>query len=357
VKFTEEGEIQLSVISNQLSVTSEQLSGISGPSSEEAAQLITDHWLLFTVKDTGIGIAPDEVDTIFETFGRTQSSQTSKEGAGLGLAISRQFIQLMGGDIRVESEVGKGSVFTFEIQAEAAEMVEGSLEQPARRVIGLEPNQATYRILIAEDKAESRRLLSQLLQSVGFEVRGAANGQEALEVFEQWQPHLIWMDMRMPVMDGYTTTREIRNPKSEIRNIPIIALTASAFEKDRTEILAAGCTDFVRKPFKEDDIFDMLAKYLGVRYVYEESRKPKAESRKSQVEEVVTPESLAALPADLLTDLEQAARRSNMQQISEILTKLRTHDTAVADALARLADEFQYEAMLALLRQHKEETP
>jgi len=349
VKFTKEGSVKLRIANCEL-----RKEPTPYPSQVGKSEIRN---LKFEISDTGIGIAPEEIESIFETFGRTQRSEQTTEGTGLGLAISRKFVQLMGGNITAESEIGKGSLFKFEIQAEAAEMVEGSTEQPIRRVIGLEPNQAKYRILIAEDKAESRLFLSKLLQSVGFEVREAVNGQEALEASEQWQPHLILMDMRMPVMDGYTATREIRNSKFEIRNVPIIALTASAFEEERKQILAIGCNDFIRKPFKENRIFDTLAKYLGVRYVYEEGERINVKGEGVKVEEVLTPEVLAALPPDLLTDLERATRRSDMNQILDLLTELRTHNAAVADALVRLADEFRYEAMLAFFQKHREETP
>jgi two-component system sensor histidine kinase/response regulator len=366
VKFTEQGKVTLHVRAESL----------RPKQGEDTSPL----QLTFEISDTGIGIAPEELETIFEVFGRTSRSEGMVEGTGLGLAISRTFVQLLGGDIHVDSEVGKGSCFSFEIQVEIAQAHEISSGQHTRRVIGLAPNQwavgdasikdvsiedSRYRILIVEDTRASRCVLSQLLQSVGFAVREAVNGQEALEVFEEWQPHLIWMDMRMPVMDGYTATEKIRGleakrlrnlddmEKSKISNqkskIPIIALTASAFEEDWAQILAAGCDDFVRKPFKEQEIFDMLAKHLGVRYVYEKEKNPKSEIRSPKFEEV-PPEALAALPPNLITNLERAANRSNMNQIATIIEEIRSHDAAVADALTALANEFQYDQILQIIQ-------
>jgi CheY-like chemotaxis protein len=320
--------------------------------------------LHFEISDTGIGIAPDEVETIFDTFRRTQYSETAKEGTGLGLAISRRFVQLMGGDIHVESEPGKGSLFSFEIQAEtAADMHEIQAVQPARRVIGLEPNQCAangspYRILVVEDHLENRLLLTHLLQTVGFKVREATNGQEAIEQYEAWQPHLIWMDMRMPVMDGYVATREIRKLEtrnSKLETPKIIALTASAFEEDRFHVLEVGCDDFVRKPIQEADIFDAMSEHLGVRYVYEESRKSKVENPKLKVEEVLMPEALAALPHNVLENLEHATLDSDVNLIKQVIHDVRSHDVALADALARLAHEFDYDMILKFIQEAKAE--
>jgi len=162
------------------------------------------------VRDTGPGIAADEIEGIFDAFVRKKSDQTSTKGTGLGLTISRKFVQMMGGQISVESEVGKGAVFSFDIPADPADRTEIEAEKPARRVIGLEPDQPAYRILVVEDNLENRALLCKLLQSVGFEVYEAVNGKESIEQYEKRQPDLIWMDIRMPVMNGLEATRRIR---------------------------------------------------------------------------------------------------------------------------------------------------
>jgi CheY-like chemotaxis protein len=198
----------------------------------------------------------------------------------------------MGGNITVKSEVGQGSVFTFDIQVEPGDMSEIEIVQPTRRIIGLDSNQPTYRILVVEDHLENRLLLTQLLQTVGFDVREATNGQEAIELYESWQPHLIWMDMRMPVMDGYEATKRIRDVERQkakdrrqkedtLRPSPIIALTASAFEEDRERFLAAGCDDVVRKPLQEHEIFEIIHKYLEVQYIYEEEKPSTIDHRPS----------------------------------------------------------------------------
>ena len=205
--------------------------------------------LNFRVSDTGVGIASEELDKLFEAFTQTESGRESQEGTGLGLAISRQFVQLMGGDITVTSELGKGTTFNFSIQPQLGNEIIGETSDK-RQVIALAPNQPDYKILVVDDKPINRQLLVRLLVPLGFEVREASNGQEAIVMWEAWQPHLIWMDMRMPVMDGYEATKYIKST-TQGNATAIIALTASVLEQERAIILSAGCDDFMRKPFKE----------------------------------------------------------------------------------------------------------
>ena len=220
-----------------------------------------------------------------------------QEGTGLGLTISRQFARMMGGEITVSSDLGQGSLFQFDIPVTLPEPSEiQSLKSKVQnRVIGLEPGQPVYRLLVVEDVEANRQLLVNLLKPLGFEVREASNGQEAVAVWQQWQPHLIWTDMRMPVMDGYEATRRIKAGPQEQSTI-IIAVTASAFKEDREQILAAGCDDFVRKPVRAEEIVDRLTKYLGVRFVYQEiavgqPREPGSTGLEESLD-------LAGLPAD-----------------------------------------------------------
>ncbi|MEM8810839.1 MAG: CHASE2 domain-containing protein, partial [Cyanobacteria bacterium P01_G01_bin.38] len=236
--------------------------GGTGPASSSlsSSTLI----LHFEVEDTGPGIAPDEVSTLFDIFTQGKAGQTAFEGVGLGLPISQQLVHLMGGEITVKTVLNQGTTFQFDIQASLTPTPQVPLP-PTQQVVGLAPDQRSFRLLIAEDEPVSRKLLTKLLTSLGFEVRAAANGKEAVELWEKWHPDLIWMDMQMPVMDGCEATRwirEVQEPKSPI----IIALTASAFEADRERSLAAGCDDFVSKPFRRDEILAKMSHYLGVRY-------------------------------------------------------------------------------------------
>lgn len=254
IKFTKQGQVQLSVQVH---------------ASDRADTLSAT----FIVTDTGTGIPQEELSDLFEPFVQSKMNRDFQEGTGLGLAISQQFVQMMGGQIKVTSTLGKGSCFSFNIPLRLTN--NGSTDGPAltrRRVLSLAPGQPEYRILIVEDRRENARLLEKLLTLVGFEARIARNGAEAILVWQDWRPDLIWMDIHMPVMDGYEATRQIRQQERELgmnSTVPILALTASAFEEDRRLVLAAGCTDFLRKPFQEEKIFAKMARYLGVQYCYE----------------------------------------------------------------------------------------
>ena len=230
VKFTEEGRITV-------------WTGIECQNTKSAR-------LWVEIIDTGPGIAEDEIDNVFRYFEQTDSGRKNKSGTGLGLAISRDFARKMGGDITFTSEVGKGSTFRLEIDIEeGSESGIMDKTKPAC-VVGLEAGQRVPRILVAEDNDESRELLVRLLQTTGFEVREAEDGKRAIEVFEAWKPDFIWMDVRMPIMDGTEATRYIKESKAG-ESTRIVALTAHALEEEREQILATGYDDFVRKPFRE----------------------------------------------------------------------------------------------------------
>ena len=224
----------------------------------------------FEVTDTGPGIAAEELTRLFEPFVQSESGQRSKEGTGLGLALSRDLARLMDGDITVQSVPGQGSTFQVEVSLpEAAAKLPAAPDQ--RRVATLAPGQEGVRILVVDDTAINRAVLTRLLTQVGFVVREAATGDDALALWRSWRPQLIWMDKRMSGLDGLEVTRRIRaEEKANGEHTPIIALSASALEHERGEILAAGCDDFTAKPFRESTIFEKLREHLGVRYVYDD---------------------------------------------------------------------------------------
>jgi len=304
--------------------------------------------LQFEVEDTGVGIAEDEMDRLFEYFEQTASGRESKSGTGLGLAISRDYVRMMGGDITATSKKGKGSTFRFEIALKEADESDFKERTQPRRVIGLAPGQRIPRILVAEDKEDSRSLLVKLLQVVGFEVHEAVNGQEAVEMFTQWRPHFIWMDVRMPVMDGLAASRRIKETEAG-KSTTVAALTAHALEEERERILAAGCDDFVRKPYREQEIFEVMEKHLGVRYIYEEDEERKAKGEGESPKDALTHEALAQLPDDLLAELKQATIDLDVDRIGAIIDQIRGLNGPVADGLADLVKDFQYEKLLALI--------
>ncbi len=233
--------------------------------------------LEFEVADTGQGIARDEIEHLFEPFEQTSAGRLSREGTGLGLTISRQLVQIMGGDIAVESEVDKGTTFRFAVPLEPADPT--ALPRARRQLRRLAPGQPPVEVLVVDDAAENRLLLRRLLSLAGFTVREAADGGEAVQQWQKHRPRLIWMDMQMPVMDGYQASRRIRELESDrgAERTPIIALTATAFEQDRGNILAAGCDDVLVKPFRVTDLFAVLTQHLDVRMEEGETKTPATE--------------------------------------------------------------------------------
>jgi PAS domain S-box-containing protein len=341
IKFTQEGGVTVRVVRQAGQLADQQV--VDGGGSREPADLQACR-LEFKVQDTGAGIAPDDVKSLFDPFVQTASGLDSQEGTGLGLPISRQYVRLMGGDITVHTELGRGTTFRFDIQVELVGASDVQVEPPMQRVIGLEPGQPVYRLLIVEDRETNRKLLSKLLKPMGFEVREAINGQEALEIWEHWDPHLIWMDMRMPVMDGHEATKRIKATTKGQATV-IIALTASAFEEDRKTILSAGCDDFIRKPFREAEIYDKLAKHLGVRFVCEGVVEGEEEV---VAEDVLTPAALAVLPADWLAELYQAAAQADVDLAFDLIERIREQDGSLADALAGLVAKFRFDIIVTL---------
>ncbi|PZU99371.1 MAG: hypothetical protein DCE90_02335 [Pseudanabaena sp.] len=312
-------------------------------------ELATENTLRFIVKDTGVGIPKDYLDKIFEPFEQTEIGKRATEGTGLGLSISRKFAQIMGGEIAVSSKVGEGSQFVVDLPVKISESVVSSQFLADRYVIGLAPSQPQYRILVVEDRWESRHLLVKILEEVGFQVREAENGAEAIAIWEEWEPHLIWMDMRMPVMDGYEATRQIKSHLKGQATV-IIALTASALEEERTIILSAGCDDFVRKPFREALIFNKLAEYLGVTYTYEEEGSDPSRINRSddmEVVEVVLTKQLKQSPKGWIKQLQQAAMLADNDLITELLKEVPSSNPLLIQSLISLVDNFCYNQIMA----------
>ncbi len=357
IKFTEEGSVQLRMRNEELGMKNIE---------HNSSFLI----LNFSVADTGPGIAPEEMDKLFEAFAQTTSGRQAQEGTGLGLPISRKFVQLMGGDMHVESKVGRGATFMFDIKVTVMDETAIETVTPIQRVIALEPGQPRYRLLIVDDKWTNRHLLIKLLNPFGFELREATNGQEAIDIWEEWKPHLIWMDMRMPVLDGYEATKRIKNGEvlSDVegmkneggdRETVIVALTASALEEERAAILATGCDDYLRKPYRDADIFACLHRHLGLRFVYEEEKKSTSDpltssghrNRQATIEKTLTPEALAALPIEWVVRLEQGTRIVDLELLDSVIEQIRERDAFLADALTYLVEDYEYGKILTVIQE------
>jgi CheY-like chemotaxis protein len=324
VKFTEQGGIGLRVCVDRGCAT--------GP------------LLQVEIEDTGPGISPDDQDKLFRHFEQTKTGQMAGTGTGLGLAISREFVRLMGGAITVTSQVGKGSVFVIQLPLKEGDAQAVQAKDKPRHVLGLKSGQATCRVLIADDIEDNRQLLAQLLAPLGFVIRLATNGAEAVREVEESRPHLILMDFRMPVMDGHEAIRRIRAMAGG-KEVKIIAVTASAMDENRHELMAIGADDFISKPFREADLFQKIHTHLGVEYVYGEE--PTAAGQEEAAE--LTPESLAGWPQDLIDALREAVITADLDQLLAKIQEVEARDPGIAQGLRRLAESFQNQKLLDLL--------
>jgi signal transduction histidine kinase/ligand-binding sensor domain-containing protein len=297
--------------------------------------------LAFAVADTGPGIAPEELDSIFEAFVQSQTGRQSQEGTGLGLAISSKFVKLMGGELRIESQIGQGTTASFDIPVRVEDDLIAEVESH-RHEIALAPGQDAFRILVVDDRWPVRHLIVRLLAPLGLEVREASDGQAGVKMWKEWRPHLILMDLRMPVMDGYEAMRHIKS-EPDGKSPVLIALTASAFEEQRASVLAAGFDGFLRKPFVEADLFELLHEHLGVCFLDSEG------AGGGVVPPDETTARLASLPGLLRANLQSALIALDREAVSGILDQISTHDPELAQALQLLAENLRYAILLRMV--------
>jgi PAS domain S-box-containing protein len=345
VKFTNEGGVTVRVK--------------SGRNSNNSSNTVN---IQFVVEDTGSGIDPKNIEQIFDPFIQTKAGLTSGEGTGLGLPISRKIAQMMNGTITADSKPGYGSIFKVDIQMnrQSSDDVQPK-RSPAQRITGLQPEKSghvrRYRILITDDIKSNRQVLYKLLSPVGFEIREAGNGKEAIEVWQKWNdqgdpPALIWMDIRMPVMDGIEATKEIRR-LAEINGhrTVIIAISASAFNQDVEVIKSAGCDDFISKPFKELEIFEKMQKHLGLQYVYEESINNN-ESGNIQTHEDILKE-LAEIPTEWINEMQGAIELSDLEQMEFLITQIQDQYADLAKTIQKEIDQFNYDNILNIIKENR----
>jgi two-component system, chemotaxis family, sensor kinase Cph1 len=342
IKFTQKGYILMRISSKNIPA-------------------LDDHIILkLEVEDTGIGIAKEEQESIFDPFKQAHANDQSFQGTGLGLSISRQFARLMNGDIKVKSELDHGSTFTCQIQLCRINQLESHSKNHSKRIIALEGDQNKYRILVVEDVQENQQLMIDILQSVGFSVRSANNGVEAVEIWEKWQPHLIWMDMKMPIMSGYEAVKIIREKEKQKKdfasNFPVIviALTATAFNEEKESILAVGCNDFVRKPCKEEIIFEKIGQYLGVRYIYEDiennlALNPSPSKKESICNEENLKKIIKLMPSKWIEDVYNYALGAREKQLLDLIKQIPQEHYILTQCLTEMINNLAFEKIIELI--------
>lgn len=326
IKFTDRGHVTLSVMPIQTETI--------------------DRGLCFEVQDTGYGIAAEEISQVFEAFMQTASGRQSHTGTGLGLSISRQLARVMGGDLTVASELSIGSQFRLTLPIEVAQSSNLPKGDVTARIIGLEPNQPTYRILIADDTLENRNLLSEVLSQIGFQVREAGNGQAAILLTQQWKPHLILMDLRMPDMDGMTAMRHLRTHYTS--PLKIIAISASTFNNDIEMLKQSGFDDFVAKPFQIQTFFEKIAHHLNIQFTYAANNTVEASSCPSH-QAIDVYRDIKALPQEWRSALYESAADLNLEPCLALIKTLESTHPQAAQVLTDLVNNFRFDTLMEMM--------
>ena len=335
-------QIFVNLIGNAIKFTEE--GGIAVRSRIDKIDKDTNR-LIVEIQDSGPGIPSDEIDKLFRHFEQTSTGINKGSGTGLGLALSLELAKLMGGNISVSSKPGKGSVFTFDvvIRNGDAEFVNTNIPQ---QVVGIAKPKLAYRILVVDDKDENLKVAVNLLKIVGFETMEAMDGKDAIEKFEKWNPHLILMDMRMPGMDGYEATRLIKETRKG-KQTAIVALTASAFEDERKKIESLGMQGYIRKPFRENELFGTLGKILDIEYIYDETA-PKPEAIYDDNIGLIS-DDIAKLPKNLVNQMNDALAVADLDLLIDLIESIDTDNNGIAQKLLNLAKNYEYENLRQLL--------
>jgi CheY-like chemotaxis protein len=288
-------------------------------------------------------------------------------GTGLGLAICQAYVKTLGGEISAESQMGRGSIFRFSIPLQRLSHlpVMAENERHFQQVIGLRPDSQAadggpYRLLVVEDVPANCKLLVRMLldfgafpadsgeTGCGFEVREAYNGQQAVEIWNSWKPHLIWMDLRMPVMNGLEALQKIHESEQHKQTI-IIALTASAFEDDRLQAIAQGFDGYVRKPVRGHEIAEVLESQLGVNFVYAE----RSDDFADLLQAAAIQNDTITLPPDLsgewIGEMKRALAQGDLRWMRDLAQQVNAYDPEIGERLSRLIDSFDLDAVAKLL--------
>jgi len=341
-------QIFINLISNAIKFTEE------GGISVRSKLIIKDNkkYLYAEIEDSGIGIPGNDIPHLFKHFVQT-STGINKGGTGLGLALSKELVKLMGGEINVKTEFGKGSTFSFFIELIETMDSEKDLNEYKKqdRVKIIKPEFLPCKILVVDDRPENLRVVDNLLKAVGFETNIAADGLEAVKKFEDWKPDLILMDLRMPVLDGYEATRMIKFSERG-KNTPIIALTASAFEEEKTRAKAVGVQGYIRKPFRESELFTMIAELLKIDYIYENDEDEYLETAKKETDDVII-SYLNQVPEAIVKKMLSTIKLADVDGFIDTVERIEFIEPKLTRFLINLANRYDYEKIEALLMKYE----
>lgn len=380
INYTQAGGVTLRVgISDHTWILEEK--------DDDLSNLAT-HSLFFEIEDTGVGIPSKHLERLFAPL---IANEQEFQGMGLGLAVSQKLIKLLGGKISLTSKVAQGTIVKIKITVKGWEVSHwDTFLQGTGRILGLAPNQSEYRLLIVDNRRENRYLLIKFLEPLGFKLEEAANGEEAIHFWSSWQPHLIFMDTRMPVMDGYQAITHIQrlqaSEQKESFKTVIIGLSSGKLEENQSDILAVGCDEILQKPFELETILEKIAQHLKVRYVYEieekgdfdddemstiplsefpiptipnhssvtqlkEKRRIKNSKNLSsglRSEQSIQPNNLEVMSRDWIKELYQCASAGNSEGIYQLIEQIPSDHDALVSSLQSLVDQYNFRQLKEL---------
>ncbi|MBL1176964.1 response regulator [Pantanalinema sp. GBBB05] len=346
VKFTSKGGVTFKV----------EVVQIQPPNSDTVITRPKSHIarVRFQIEDTGIGLAPEQIEKVFMPFEQVGVSRYQSEGTGLGLAISQKLLALMGGQIQVVSQPDKGSTFWFDLDLP----VSSEWQQSARltqqgTIVGFSGEKR--RILVVDDRWENRSVITNLLQPIGFEVVEAANGQEGLEKAQNLHPDLIIVDLVMPVLHGFEMIRKVRQTP-ELKETVMIASSASVFESDQDKSLDSGANEFLPKPIEVNQLMDRLKTYLQLEWEYEDPGKiNQAQNYCLSEEAVPISDSIVPPSQDLLLELQKLVRKGDIDELQEAASQVQLLGSkykAFSQKVLHLTESFQLNELRAFINQY-----
>ncbi|MDM9382799.1 MASE1 domain-containing protein [Chlorogloeopsis sp. ULAP01] len=337
IKFTDKGGVTFKV---------ERVDFLADATDDLSSVTSSVVKLCFQIEDTGVGMTQEQIEKIFLPFEQVGDAEKRTEGTGLGLAISQKIIALMGSTIQVQSQLGLGSIFWFEVELPVArEWTQNLAVSQQKQIIGFQGKKR--KILIVDDRWENRSLVANLLEPIGFEVIQAPNGKEGLDKAVECQPDLIITDLAMPVIDGLAMSKQLRKIP-EIQNVIIIVSSASVFDFHRQEAMNAGCNDFLPKPVQVEELFLQLQNHLQLTWIYEnnDGLNTKNQDISPEATDIILP------PTSELVALHEAVQRcavADIQTEANRIKQLNTKYTAFANKVLILADDFEIEAIASLI--------
>lgn len=313
----------------------------------------------FEVQDTGRGIPKDKIESVLRPFEQIQQHQNTEGGTGLGLAITAKFIDLMGGQFSLESQEEKGTAFSFQIPVVELNTITGIVAGEQSEIIGYENNRPV-KILVVDDNTVNVDVATEILQSLYFEVETAFNGKDAISKFMSFTPDLILMDIRMPELDGSQATEIIRNMNGG-KEVKIIAVTAHAFENERTQFIDRGCDDCIIKPYQRRDLLNAIKQHLNLKFVYKTDSNSKEtidQTEPSHAPNEIDFEMVTSIISDeWINQLDESVMFGKFDNIKSMADSLLEQNPSLNPFLlkvANCADEMDYDGLERIVQQLKE---